>query len=84
MDKVRVGLIGGGFVSSVHAEVFQEVAEATLASVCAVPRTRVEKFVRKWNIPFATNNYHELLERPDVDMVVVGIPNDLHRPVTSR
>jgi len=82
MDKVRVGLVGGGFVSNIHAEAFQEVPGATLVAACAVPQTLAEEFARKWKIPFATSDYRKLLERSDVDMVVLGIPNDLHREVT--
>jgi predicted dehydrogenase len=82
MDKVRVGLIGCGFVSSVHAEAFQEVPEARLVAACGVPQALAEGFARKWKIPFATSNYRKLLKLADVDMVVLGIPNDLHCEVT--
>jgi myo-inositol 2-dehydrogenase/D-chiro-inositol 1-dehydrogenase len=83
MEKVRVGLIGGGFVSGLHAEAFQEVPEATLTAVCGLEKGLIEAFGRKWNIPFATTDYRRVLERKDVDMVVLGIPNDLHREVTA-
>jgi myo-inositol 2-dehydrogenase/D-chiro-inositol 1-dehydrogenase len=83
MEKVRVGLIGGGFVSSLHAEAFQEVPEATLTAVCGLEKGLIEAFGRKWKIPFTTTDYRRVLERKDVDMVVLGIPNDLHREVTA-
>jgi len=79
MDKVRVGIIGSGFVSNIHAEAFQEVPEAALVAACGVPQTLAEEFARKWSIPSATADYRKVLERKDVDMVVLGIPNDLHR-----
>jgi len=81
MDKVRVGLIGGGFVSDIHAESFQEVPEAALVAACAIEKKQAEEFGRKWKIPFTTADYRKVLERKDVDMVVLGIPNDLHREV---
>src|SRR5207237_732625 len=36
---------------------------------------------RRWNIPATTTDYRKLLDRKDVDAVVIGIPNDLHREV---
>jgi len=81
MEKVRVGIIGGGFVSNIHAEAFQEVPEAVVVAACAADQAQAEQFARKWNIPVATADYRRLLERDDVDLVVVGIPNDLHREV---
>jgi predicted dehydrogenase len=81
MDKVRVGLIGGGFVSQIHAEAFQEVPEAILVAACGADQAQIEEFGRKWKIPFTTTDYRKLLERKDVDMVVAGLPNDLHGEV---
>jgi predicted dehydrogenase len=77
-----VGIIGGGFVSSIHAEAFRDVPEATLVAACAASQPAAEAFALKWNIPFVTSDYRKILERPDIDMVVLGIPNDLHREVT--
>ena len=81
MEKVRVGIIGGGFVSNLHAEAFQEVPGAVVVAACAADQGQADQFARQWNIPFATNDYRRLLERKDVDLVVVGIPNDFHREV---
>jgi myo-inositol 2-dehydrogenase/D-chiro-inositol 1-dehydrogenase len=81
MDKVRVGIIGGGFVSELHAEAFQEVPEAELVMVCNVDKPALEAFARKWKIPRTATDYRKILERKDVDVVVLGIPNYLHREV---
>ena len=81
MDKVRVGLIGGGFVSNLHAEAFEEVAEAELVAACAVEQKQADEFARKWKIPFATADYRKILDRKDVDAVVIGVPNHLHHEI---
>lgn len=81
MDKVRVALIGGGFVSDIHAEAFQESPEAQLVAVCNVNKDALESFARKWKIPNTFSDYRKVLDRKDVDMVVLGIPNDLHQEV---
>ncbi|MCJ7504727.1 MAG: Gfo/Idh/MocA family oxidoreductase [Acidobacteriia bacterium] len=82
MDKVRVGIIGGGFVSEIHAEAFQEVPEAELVAVCNVDKSALEQFARKWKIPTTATDYRKILDRKDVDVIVLGIPNYLHREVT--
>ena len=81
MDKVRVGLIGSGFVSQIHAEAFQEVPEAEIVATCGANPEGVAEFARKWNIPFSTTDYRRLLERKDINMVVAGLPNYLHEEV---
>jgi len=81
MEKVRVGIIGSGFVSNLHAEAFREVSEAELVVACSPNKKHVETFARKWNIPSAVTDFRRVMDRKDVDAVVVGIPNYLHREV---
>ena len=81
MDQVRVGIIGSAFSSNIHAEAFQEVPEAVIVAASSSNKAHIEEFVRKWKIPVAVTDYRKLLDRKDVDVVVVGIPNDLHREV---
>jgi predicted dehydrogenase len=81
MEKVRVGIIGSAFVSSLHAEAFRDVPQAELVAVASPNKGHVEDFARKWKVPFAVTDYRKVMERKDVDVVVVGIPNDLHREV---
>jgi len=81
MEQVRVGIIGSAFVSNIHAEALQEVSEAAVVAAASPNKDHVEDFARKWGIPTFTPDYRNLLDRADVDLVVVGIPNDLHRKV---
>lgn len=81
MDKVRVGIVGSAFSSNIHAEAFQEVPEAVVVAACSPTKAHVEEFARKWKIPSTDTDYRRLFERKDIDVVVVGIPNDLHAEV---
>ncbi len=83
MDRVRVGIVGSAFSSNIHAEAFSEVPEATLVAACSPNRRHVEDFAAKWKIPAAYTDYRKLVESKNVDAVVVGIPNDLHREVVT-
>ncbi|MGH9451459.1 MAG: Gfo/Idh/MocA family protein [Terriglobia bacterium] len=81
MDRVRIGIIGSAFSSNLHAEALQDVPEVVLVAACSPNKERVEEFARKWKIGATATDYRQLLERKDVDAVVIGIPNDLHRAV---
>ncbi len=81
MEKLRVALIGSAFSSNLHAEAFREVPEAVVVAACSPHRSHVEEFAGKWSIPCGETDYRRLLERKDIDLVVIGIPNDLHREV---
>jgi predicted dehydrogenase len=81
-SKAKVGLIGSGFVTSIHAESLKRCARAELVAVASPTKGRARSFARKHGIPHAFQDYRELLSMDELDLVVIGIPNDLHCEVT--
>jgi myo-inositol 2-dehydrogenase / D-chiro-inositol 1-dehydrogenase len=81
MEKVRIGIIGSAFVSNLHAEALEECAEAEIVAVCSPNKSHAEAFAARWKIANVSTDYRRLLDREDLDAVVIGIPNDLHRQV---
>jgi len=82
MDSVRVGIIGSGFISDVYARAFQFVPDAQIVAVASPTPGKAQQFAARYSIPRSFADYRDLLALNDVDMVVVGIPNDLHAEVT--
>lgn len=80
-ECVHVGLIGSGFVSTIHAESLQRCPHAVLTAVASPRRNRVRAFARRFGIPHVFTDYRELLRMPELDLVVIGTPNDLHAPM---
>ena len=84
-ETVRVGLIGAGFVSDIHAHAFTHyVKNAELVAVASRTQEKAGKFAAQHGIPGAHGDYRALLERPDIDLVTVAIPNDLHCQVVCE
>ncbi len=81
MEHVRVGIIGSAFSSNLHAEALQDVPEAVVVAACSPNPSHLAAFADKWQIPSRFSDYRNLLDSKEVDAVVVGIPNDLHRAV---
>ena len=82
MSKVRVGLIGTGFIGDIHAAAMKMVADAEVVAVASPTPLKAAAFARERGIPKAFEDYRDLLALRDVDLVTVGIPNDLHAQVT--
>lgn len=80
-SPVRVGIIGSQFISTVHAEALSQCPQAVPAAVASPTPGNAARLAEKFGIPEVFNDYRELLARADVDMVALGIPNDLHCPV---
>ena len=75
---VPVGLIGSQFVSAIHAESLQHCPQAAMAAVASPTPGHAEQFARRFGIPRALTDYRDLLALPQIQMVVVGVPNHLH------
>lgn len=81
-QKVRVGLVGSQFISSIHAESLHRCPGAELFAVASPTPGNAKKFAEKWNIPHHFTDHRRMLEQDEIDMIVIGSPNDTHCPVT--
>jgi myo-inositol 2-dehydrogenase / D-chiro-inositol 1-dehydrogenase len=84
MDKVRVGLIGSGFITAIHYEALHRVTGAEVIAVASPTPGHAERFAAERRIPHHFTDDRALLDLKDVDLVVLGLPNDLHCEVTCR
>jgi myo-inositol 2-dehydrogenase / D-chiro-inositol 1-dehydrogenase len=82
VNRVRVGLVGSQFISAIHAEALQQCAAAEIVAVASPTRPHVEAFAEKFNIPRRFTDYREMLALAELDLVLIGAPNDLHCPIT--
>ena len=62
IDKVKVGLIGSGFISAIHADALKQCADAELVAVASPSPGKAEGFARKHGIPHHFTDYRRLLE----------------------
>ena len=77
-ERVKVGLIGSQFVTSIHAEALGACPAAELFAVASPTPGNAERFAERHGIPHHETEYRRMLAMPEIDLVVVGAPNDLH------
>ena len=78
MRDIAVGIIGSGFVAEIHAESLRRVPSARVMAVASPTEGKAAAFARKHGIPQSFTDYRAMLERTDVDVVLLCLPNDLH------
>lgn len=78
---IRVGILGGSGIASMHAEAVRSHPEtAKLVAVAEIDPERRSKFVERWGVDgYATTD--DLFAHADVDAVAVCLPHWLHAPV---
>lgn len=82
MRPVGVGIVGSQFVSSIHAEALRAYPQAELRAVASPTPGHAQAFAERFSIAQHMTDYKKMLAMPEIDMVVVGVPNDLHHRIT--
>jgi predicted dehydrogenase len=79
MPKVRVGLVGCGFVADLHMYAYKRVygVEAQVSAVAA-RGAHVVDFAKKHHIAKTYRDFRELIADPDLDVIDICTPPMLH------
>ncbi len=82
---MKIAIVGTGFIAETRARAYSGVTGYPVHLVAAVSRTRehAEAYAQRHAIPGAYTSLEQVLERPDIDVVDLCVPNYLHRPMTE-
>lgn len=77
-----VGIIGAGEIAECHARgILANQEKARFVAVADINEAKVKEKAHRWEIPYWYTDYHKLLERDDIDAVIVCTPNSLHADI---
>ncbi len=81
MNKLKVGIIGTGRISDLHALGYLRDERTSIVAVSDVNREVAAKRGAQWGVPEnrVFTDYHDLLALADVDLVEILLPHHLHR-----
>lgn len=78
-DDIRVGIIGFGIMGSRNAQLITQIPGIRLAAVCDLYKGRLERANELYGKElFITQSYEELLDRKELDAVVVCTSDQWH------
>lgn len=84
MDKLRVGIIGAGRISDLHALEYLSNSRAEIVAVADAVLENAQRRGQAWGV--APNriftDYRDLLVVPEVDLVEILLPHHLHHQAT--
>ena len=84
MDKIRIAIQGSGIIACYHARACQEVPDVEVVAAANWRSESLSRFAKEWDIPYTTTSFDELAADPDIDAVIVTLPNFLHKSETLR
>jgi predicted dehydrogenase len=78
MRRVRLGVIGAGWCSTVnHIPILQKRDDVDLVAVCRLGRDKLQAIQERFHFRFATEHYINVLKQ-NLDGVIVSSPHHLH------
>lgn len=78
--RIRLGIIGAGnFARNRMLPNFKKLTDVDLTVVCNRRLESARSIADLFDIPDVTDNYRDVIERSDVDAIMIGTPPYLHR-----
>jgi predicted dehydrogenase len=88
MKKLKIGLVGYGFMGRAHSNAFRKVSnffdleyQPVLKAICARDENKAKAFAQKWGYESVETDWRKLVAREDIDLVDIACPNDMHQAI---
>ena len=83
LDKINIGIIGFGIMGSRNAKTITQIPGIELVSVCDLYQGRLERAKELYGQQLVTTNaYEELLDRKDIDAIIVCTSDQWHDKIS--
>lgn len=77
MEKLRVGVIGLGFIGTLHARIWAENPCVELVAIAEINESTAKQKAEEYHCAYY-KDYNEMLERADIDAVDICVPENYH------
>lgn len=81
VDKVKIGLVGLGLVSSSHIKGYLSHPLADVVAVCDLDEDRARRVAGQFDIPQYYTSFDEMLTNTDINTIDIMTPTYLHKPM---
>ena len=81
---IKVGIIGAGRIGHVHGESISKFVKNATVKTIADPfmNEKTEAWARSIGVEHTTKDYHEILNDPEIEAVLICASTDQHSPVS--
>ncbi len=81
---IKVGVIGTGYMGSIHLEALSRVGGITVKSVCDINHELAEASSQKYNIEYAYDDHMKIIDDDEIEVVHNCSPNKYHYSITKE
>ena len=81
---MNVAIVGTGFIANMQGEFLKEVDSVHVECVMGITQELADEYGDKFGIEKRYTDYEDVLTDESVDIVYLGLPNDLHYPYAKQ
>ncbi|MGB5485031.1 Gfo/Idh/MocA family protein, partial [Parasphingorhabdus sp.] len=75
---MKIALAGGGAFGEKHLDGLKNIEGVEVTALVGRRQEPTQAMADKYGVGFATTNYEEMLQRDDVDAVILATPTQMH------
>lgn len=81
---MKIAMLGSGFIGRFYADSLQGYrSKDKIVTIYSRREESANKFANDYQVPFATTNMEAAINRPEVDVVCISLPNNLHEEAVN-
>lgn len=81
---MNIAMLGSGFIGRFYADSLQGYrSKDKIVSIYSRKEESAKKFATDYKVAFATNNLEAAIMRPEVEIVCISLPNNLHEEAVA-
>ncbi|MFA5060544.1 MAG: bi-domain-containing oxidoreductase [Candidatus Omnitrophota bacterium] len=78
-DVINIGVIGSGnFTRNVHIPNLSRLKKFNIKAICSASGMNAAAMAKRYNIECVTTQYHDILQDPNIDTILIATRHDLH------
>ncbi len=78
MEKIKVGIIGAGWIAHKMAVALAPLKDAQVLAISSRSEEKARDFAAQYGIPKAYGSYEAMVSDPEIDLVYVATPHSHH------
>lgn len=81
---MKIAMLGSGFIGRFYADSLQGYrSKDKIVTIYSRREESAQKFAKDYDVPFATTVMEEAINRPEVEVVCISLPNNLHEEAVN-
>jgi len=84
MNKIKAGIIGTGFIGPLHIEALRRLGYVEVVAFSYNNAKLAQQKAKLLSIDKAYGDYHDLLKNPEIEVVHICTPNNLHYTMSKE